>query len=129
MKSLKKGLLLLVAALSIATGAQAQRSIAQKADELFDQNRFVEALEQYTNAYERIKGNKAEKNRLYFQMAECYRMMYDYPRAERIYKRLANEGYADTERKLYFNLAEMCRFEEKFEEADEYYGKYLEMDM
>ena len=128
MKSLKKGLLLLVAALSIATGAQAQRSIAQKADELFDQNRFVEALEQYTNAYERIKGNKAEKNRLYFQMAECYRMMYDYPRAERIYKRLANEGYADTERKLYFNLAEMCRFEEKFEEADEYYGKYLEME-
>ena len=128
MKMLKKGLLLLVAALSIATGAQAQKSIAQKADDLFDQNRFVEALDQYTKAYERIKDNKAEKNRLYFQMAECYRLMYDYPRAERIYKRLANEGYANTERKLYFNLAEMCRFEEKFEEADEYYAKYLEME-
>ncbi|MBR4738829.1 MAG: PD40 domain-containing protein [Bacteroidales bacterium] len=128
MKMLKKGLLLLVAALSMATGAQAQRSIAQKADDLFDQNRFVEALDQYTKAYEKIKDNKAEKNRLYFQMAECYRMMYDYPRAERIYKRLANEGYAATERKLYFNLAEMCRFEEKFEEAEEYYTKYLEME-
>jgi len=128
MKMLKKGLLLLVAMLSIATGAQAQKSIAQKADDLFDQNRFVEALDQYTKAYERIKDNKAEKNRVYFQMAECYRLMYDYPRAERIYKRLANEGYAATERMLYFNLAEMCRFEEKFEEADEYYGKYLEME-
>ena len=128
MKMLKKGLLLLVAALSIATGAQAQKSIAQKADDLFDQNRFVEALDQYTKAYERIRDNKAEKNRLYFQMAECYRLMYDYPRAERIYKRLANEGYAATERKLYFNLAEICRFEEKFEEAEEYYTKYLEIE-
>ena len=61
-------------------------------------------------------------------MAECYRLMYDYPHAERIYKRLAADGYANTERKLYFNLAEMCRFEEKFDEADEYYEKYLQME-
>ena len=128
MKKLKKGLLLLVAALTMAGGAQAQKSIAQKADDLFDQNRFVEALDQYTKAYEKIRDNKAEKNRLYFQMAECYRLMYDYPRAERIYKRLAADGYANTERKLYFNLAEMCRFEEKFEEAEEYYTKYLAME-
>ena len=128
MKNLKKGLLLLVVALLAATGAQAQKSLAQKADDLFDQNRFVEALDQYTKVYEKIRDNRAEKSRIYFQMAECYRLMYDYPRAERIYKRLASDGYAATERKLYFNLAEMCRFEEKFEEADEYYGKYLEME-
>ena len=128
MKTLKKGLVLLVVALLASTGTQAQKSLAQKADDLFDQNRFVEALDQYTKAYEKIRDNKAEKTRLYFQMAECYRLMYDYPRAERIYKRLANDGYANTERKLYFNLAEMCRFEEKFEEADEYYAKYLEME-
>lgn len=128
MKNVKKGLLLLVAALTMSMGAQAQKSIAQKADDLFDQNRFVEALDQYTKAYEKVKDNRAEKSRLYFQMAECYRLMYDYPRAERIYKRLAGDGYANTERKLYFNLAEMCRFEEKFEEAEEFYTKYLEME-
>ena len=128
MKTLKKGLLLLLITVFTATGAYAQKSIAQKADNLFDQNRFVEALDQYTKAYEKIKNNKAEKNRVYFQMAECYRMMYDYPHAERIYKRLAADGYATTERKLYFNLAEMCRFEEKFDEADGYYEKYLEME-
>ena len=125
MKTLKKGLLLLVAALVMSVGAQAQKSIAEKADNLFDQNRFVEALEQYTKAYEKIRDNKAEKNRLYFQMAECYRLMYDFPHAERIYKRLANDGYSSTEEKLYFNLAEMCRFQEKFDEASEYYDKYL----
>ena len=128
MKTLKKGLLVMLLALLTATGAQAQKSLAEKADNLFDQNRFVEALEQYTKAYDRIKDNRAEKSRLYFQMAECYRLMYDYPRAERIYKRLASEGYAEKERKLYFNLAEMCRFEEKFEEADIFYGKYLDME-
>ena len=128
MKTLRKGLVLLAATLFVATSAFAQKSVAQKADNLFDQNRFVEALEQYSKAYEKIKSNKAEKDRVYFQMAECYRMMYDYPHAERIYKRLAADGYAQQERKLYFNLAEMCRFEEKFDEADEYYEKYLEME-
>ena len=128
MKTLKKGLIMLAVTLLVSVGAQAQKSLAQKADNLFDQNRFVEALEQYTKAYERIKGNNAEKSRVYFQMAECYRLMYDYPRAERIYKRLASEGYDAKERKLYFNLAEMCRFEEKFEEADKYYGLYLQKE-
>lgn len=128
MKTLKKGLVILISALFVASGAYAQKSIAKKADDLFDQYRFYDASKEYEKAYEKIKDNKAEKNRVYFQLAECYRLMYDYPRAERIYKRLANDGYQNTERKLYFHLAEMCRFEEKFDEADEFYQKYLEME-
>ena len=126
MKTIKKGLFLLFAAMFCIAGASAQKkSIAQKADDLFDQYRFYDASLEYEKAYEKIKDNKAEKNRVYFQLAECYRLMYDYPRAERIYKRLANDGYQNTEEKLYFYLAEMCRFEEKFDEADDYYEKYL----
>ena len=128
MKMLKKGLLLLLFALLTGVGASAQKSLAAKADDLFDQNRFVEAVKEYEAAYEKIKDNKAEKNRVYFQIAECYRLTYNYPRAERIYKRLADEEYYKSERKLYFNLAEMCRFQEKFVEAEEYYVKYLEME-
>ncbi len=128
MKTLKKGLILLVATLFVATGAQAQKSLAQKGDDLFDQNRFIEAVREYETAYEKIKNNKAEKNRVYFQIAECYRLTYNYPRAERIYKRLADEEYYNSERKLYFNLAEMCRFQEKFDDADMYYQKYLDME-
>ena len=128
MKTLKKGLLLLLFALIAGVGASAQKSLAAKADELFDQNRFVEAVKEYEAAYEKIKDNKAEKNRVYFQIAECYRLTYNYPRAERIYKRLADEEYYKSERKLYFNLAEMCRFQEKFVEAEQYYTKYLEME-
>ena len=94
MKTLKKGLLLLFAAMFCIAGASAQKkSIAQKADDLFDQYRFYEAAEQYEKAYEKIKDNKAEKNRVYFQLAECYRLMYEYDKARRIYERLANDGY------------------------------------
>jgi peptidoglycan-associated lipoprotein len=128
MKTLKKGLLMLLFALLTGMTANAQNSLAAKADNLFDQNRFVEAVKEYEAAYEKIKDNKAEKNRVYFQIAECYRLTYNYPRAERIYKRLADEEYYKSERKLYFNLAEMCRFQEKFVEAEEYYTKYLEME-
>ena len=38
-----------------------------------------------------------------------------------------NQKYYTTEPKLYFYMAEMYRFENKFDEADEYYGKYLEL--
>ena len=129
MKTLKKGLFLLFAAMFMASGAYAQsKSLAAKADDLFDQQRFIEAVRAYEDAYEKIKDNKAEKNRVYFQIAECYRLTYNYPRAERIYKRLADEEYYKNERKLYFNLAEMCRFQEKFDEAEQYYTKYLEQE-
>ncbi|MBR1765532.1 MAG: PD40 domain-containing protein [Bacteroidales bacterium] len=129
MKTLKNRILLLLAAMVMTTGAYAQsKSLAAKADDLFDQNRFIEAVDAYEKAYEKIKDNKAEKNRIYFQIAECYRYTYNYPRAERIYKRLADDEYYKSERKLYFNLAEMCRFQEKFDEAELYYQKYLEME-
>ena len=128
MKTLEKGLLLLGAAMLMAAGVYAQKSIAKKADDLFDQYRFYDAAQEYEKAYEKIKNNKAEQNRVYFQLAECYRLMCDYPHAERIYKRLVTAGYQNTEHKLLFNLAEMCRFEEKFAEADDYYEKYLSLE-
>ncbi len=129
MKTFKKSLILLLTAMVLASTAFAQsKNIAKKADDLFDQNRFIEALEKYESAYNKITSNKAEKNRIYFQMAECYRLMNDYPHAERIYKRLAAAGYSNNEPKLYFYLAEMCRFEEKFDEADQYYEEYLKIE-
>ena len=135
MKTLKKGLLLLFAAMFCIAGASAQKkSIAQKADDLFDQYRFYEAAEQYEKAYEKIKDNKAEKNRVYFQLAECYRLMYEYDKARRIYERLANDGYQQSEPMLYFYLAEMYRFlaeshnyKQYLAKSDEFYDKYLQV--
>ena len=128
MKTFKKSFLLLAVSLFFAATAFAQtKSIAQKADDLFDQKQYIAALEKYEEAYNKITSNKAEKNRVYFQMGECYRLMNNFPKAERIYKRLINNKYYTTEPKLYLYMAEMYRFENKFDEADEYYAKYLEL--
>ena len=131
MKTYKKGIFLLVMALFATTMGYAQtKSVAQKADDLFNQKRFIEAFTEYEEAYSKVKGNKAEKNRIYYQMAECKRLTYEFDRAKGLYKRLANSKYYETEPKLYFHLAEMCRFlgtSENFEEAAEYYDKYLEI--
>ena len=128
MKTFKKGIVLLVCTLFCSFSLMAQtKSIAQKADDLFDQKQFIAALEKYEEAYNKISSNKAEKNRVYFQMGECYRLMNNFPKAERVYKRLINSKYYTTEPKLYLYMAEMYRFENKFDEADDFYAKYLEL--
>lgn len=128
MKTFKKSFLLLIISLFLAPVAFSQtKSIAQKADDLFNQKQYIAALDKYEEAYNKISSNKAEKNRCYFQMGECYRLMNNFPKAERVYKRLINQKYYTTEPKLYYYMAEMYRFENKFDEADEYYGKYLEL--
>lgn len=128
MKTFKKGFVLLFVSVIIAQIGFAQtKSLAQKADDLFNQNRYLDALEAYEEAYNKIRSNKAEKNRVYFQTGECYRLMNNFPKAERVYKRLINSEYYNTEPKIYYYMAEMYRFENKFDDAATYYGKYLEL--
>jgi len=124
MKTLKKGITLLVLALLVSFGGHAQ-SVAKKADEQFKNKQYTLALDSYLQAYDRVSTNRAEKNRIYFQIGECYRLMYNYPKAEHTYLRLIQAGYYTTEPKLYFYMAEMCRFNGKFDEAGDYYDKYI----
>lgn len=126
MKTAKKSLLLLILSVFFTATAFAQtKSIAQKADDLFDQKQYIEALSKYEDAYNKVANNKTEKNRIYFQMGECYRLMNNFPQAEHIYKKLINNKYYTSEPKIYFYLAEMCRFENKLDEAANYYDKYI----
>lgn len=124
---IKKGFALLVVALLFMGTAVAQTSIATAADQQFANKQYRLALESYQKAYDRIKGNKAEKNRVYFQIGECYRLMYNYPKAEHTYLRLIQAGYYTVEPKIYYYMAEMCRFNSKFDEADKYYDKFLDL--
>lgn len=129
MKVFKKGVLVLATALFCVASAIAQdKSITVKADKLFDQKRYVEALESYQDAYKKIKSNRAEKNRINFQIGECYRLMNNYPKAELIYTRLIkNARYYIVEPKIYYYLAEMYRFQNEFDKATENYDNYLKL--
>ena len=129
MKVFKKGILVIATALfCVATVFGQEKSITVKADKLFDQKRYVEALESYQSAYKKIKSNRAEKNRINFQIGECYRMMNNYPKAELIYTRLIkNAKYYIVEPKIYYYLAEMNRFQNEFDKATENYDNYLKL--
>ena len=127
MKMIKKGFALLVVAILFIGSASAQNSVAAQADQQFKNRQYTLALESYQKAYDRVSSNRAEKNRIYFQMGECYRLMYNYPKAEHTYLRLIQSGYYTVEPKLYFYMAEMCRFNGKFNEAADYYAKFLEL--
>ena len=132
MKTLKKGFALLIAALLFTSLAMAQNttghSIAERADMQFKNKQYTLALESYEQAYNKVSSNKAEKNRIYFQIGECYRLMYNYPKAQHTYGRLIEAKYYNTEPKLYFYMAEMCRFNGEFNDAADYYDKYLELE-
>ncbi len=132
MKTVKKGLAFLFVALLMAGAAVAQsttstRSAASTADAQFRNKQYLLALDSYLEAYDKISGNNAEKNRIYFQVGECYRLVYNYPKAQHTYNRLIQAGYYNTEPKLYFYMAEMCRFNGQFDEADAYYDKFLQL--
>ncbi|MBR4803453.1 MAG: hypothetical protein IK032_02295, partial [Bacteroidales bacterium] len=74
MKNFKKGVFVLALAVVYAVAGYSQsKSITQKADDLFKQKKYIEAAENYESAFKSIKSNRAEKNRVLFQMAECYR--------------------------------------------------------
>ena len=129
MKVFKKGLFVLATAFfCVAIAFGQKKSVAVKADNLFDQKRYVEALESYQSALKDVKSNRAEKNRINFQIGECYRLMNNYPKAELMYNRLIrNAKYYIVEPKIYYYLAEMYRFQNEFEKASINYDNYLKL--
>lgn len=131
MKNYKKGLFVLVLAVLYALSGYSQtKSVTQRADDLFKQKKYIEAAETYESAFKSIKSNRAEKNRVLFQMAECYRFMNYYDKAIRYYKRLVTNKYYTSEPKIYLYLAEMYRFsvvDNNIELADQYYDEYLKL--
>ena len=67
-------LLLLVPALLFGQ----RRNPAKSADEAFARQQYSVAIEKYKKAYKKVKKNKEEKNRISYQMAECYRFVGNY---------------------------------------------------
>ena len=83
---------ILLAALFITTAVLAQRNFIESADRDFEDMKYAIAVDKYKKAYSKTK-DRDEKNRIRFQMAECYRMMNNAKRAEVYYKSLYRTGY------------------------------------
>ena len=101
-----------------------RRNPAKSADEAFARQQYTVAIEKYKKAYKKVKKNKEEKNRISFQMAECYRMVGNYKRAEMAYKRLVKYEYDKRNPEILLHLADMLKINQKFDEAIDYYNRY-----
>ena len=127
MKQIIKPLAFILLILGLPFILAAQRNPAAAADQAFENYRFVVAIEKYKKAYTKVKGNDAEKNRIIFQLGECYRLTNNIRRAEIQYRRLLRDNYQKKNPLVLLHYADMLKANEKYEEAQEQYEAYLEL--
>ena len=101
-----------------------RRNPAKNADLAFGRKQYTEAADRYKKAYRKVRRNKDERNRISFQMGECYRLIGLTKRAEPYYKRLLKTEYPNTHPELYLYMAETYKMNEKFKDAIEMYEAY-----
>ena len=119
--------ILMIFSLILSASAFGQRkNFARAGDEAFEDRKYVVAIERYKKAQGKIKNNKAEKDRVAFRLAECYRLTGNPKAAKAQYKRLHKTGYAKKEPILLLHYANIMKNEGFPEEALEYYNLYAE---
>lgn len=106
--------------------ASGQSKNAASADAEFAKNKYSIAIDKYKKAYSKEK-NKREKNRIRYQMAECYRFMNNTKRAEIYYKALIKKEYYKDQPELLLNYGNMLKVNEKHEEAIPIFEMYIDL--
>ena len=122
----KISFLFLICLLVSATVYGQKRNYARGADEAFEDKKYVLAIERYKKAQAKTKNNKAEKDRVSFRLAECYRLTGNPKAAKAQYKRLHKTGYDKKEPILLLHYANIMKGAGFYEEAQEFYDLYTE---
>jgi len=103
----------------------AQRNYSSDADQAFELEQFSVAIDLYKQAYNKIKGNKPEKARVLFRLAECYRQTNNHKQAINWYSRVVKSNYPDPIAHLY--LADALKADEQYAEAIIEYKEYMKL--
>ena len=115
---------ILIFLFTLSINVDAQRNYSQEADESFELQQYYDAIALYKKAYSKVKKNKAEKARIRFKTAECYRMINNTKQSEAWYKRTIKAKYPDPIIWLYY--ADALKANEKYEDAVIEYNTYKE---
>ena len=108
-----------------ANQAFAQRNYSSDADMAFETEQYSVAIDLYKQAYNKIKGNKPEKARVLFRLAECYRKTLNHKQAINWYTRVVKANYPDPIAHLY--LADALKADEQYAEAIVEYKEYAKL--
>ncbi len=128
--TMKKYILILLALLFVMTDIELyaqRRNPAKNADLAFGRKQYSEAVDRYKKAYKKSRRNKEERNRISFQMGECYRHIGLPKRAEPYYKRVLKSDYPNAHPEVYLSLGETYKMNEKFDDAIECYNRYSQL--
>lgn len=104
--------------------ASAQKRKTERAYEYFSAGEYYEALDQFKDAYSKIK-DKALKAEMVFMVAECYRLINDPRNAELWYKKGVRTAYAKPEAQ--YQYAESLKKNGKYQLAVEEFRKYKQV--
>ena len=120
------GILILFIFLVLSSGDTfAQRNYGSAADEAFETEQYSVAIDLYKQAYSKIKKNKAEKARVLFRIAECYKKTNNQKQAILWYTRVVKSNYPDPVAHLY--LADALKIDEQYAEAIVEYQEYKKL--
>jgi peptidoglycan-associated lipoprotein len=104
---------------------KAQKNFGQEADKAYETEQYSVAIDLYKEAYNRVKKNKAEKNRILYRLAECYRATNNSKQAINWFQRVTKSGYPDPLAYLY--LADAFKAEERYPEAIVQYDEFTKL--
>jgi len=106
----------------------AQNKATKAADDAFTDQLYFTALQKYQKASSKVKKNKAERDRITFRIAECYRMMNNTKKAETAYKRLlTNVKFIKDEPRVLLYYANALKANGNYDEAIRQYQAYKEL--
>ena len=127
----KKLLLILFALLlGCAQPLEAQRrSPAKNADTAFERGQYSLAIDRYKKAVKKLKKKKfeSERTRVYYQLAECYRLTENTKQAASYYKRVGKTEFPKSEPVFYLHYGDVLKRNQKYDEALECYNTYSEL--
>jgi peptidoglycan-associated lipoprotein len=122
-----KLILCLTAVFYLTVLGTSQKNFAKEADNAFMNESFYSAIELYKKA--EVKEKKpAEKARINFQIAECYRMMVEPAQAQTFYNRSVMLKYDKEHPELYIYLADVLKEQGDYKSAEENYNNFLAID-
>ena len=127
----KKLLLILFAILlGCAQPLDAQRrNPAKNADVAFERGQYSLAIDRYKKAVKKLKKKKyeGERTRVYYQLAECYRLTENTKQAASYYKRVGKTEFPKGEPIYYLHYGDVLKRNQKYDEALECYNMYTEL--
>ncbi len=123
MKVCKSIISTLLLFLILSSSVLAQKNLTEEADKSFRLKQYYASIDMYKKAYPKIK-NRIEKNRVLFQIGECYRFTNNTRRAENQYKRLVRIKYQKHNPLVMLYYADALKTNMKYEDALIHYNKY-----